>query len=67
MYPILRVSRRSPEIFRSPRLLNQLHINLVTVNRVLTRSTVLDDILLELHGNQQRYEGKTDQIMEKLD
>lgn len=36
-------------------------------NRVLARSAVLDDILLGLHGNQQRYEGKTDEIMEKLE
>lgn len=36
-------------------------------SRVLARSAVLDDILLGLHGNQQRYEGKADEIMEKLD
>jgi Tfp pilus assembly protein PilN len=35
-------------------------------NRVLARSAVLDDILLGLHGNQQRYESKADEIMEKL-
>lgn len=36
-------------------------------NRVLARSAVLDDILLGLHGNQMQYEGKADEIMEKLD
>lgn len=32
----------------------------------MTNSAVLDDILLGLHGNQQRYGGKADEIMEKL-
>jgi len=36
-------------------------------SRVLARSAVLDDILLRLHGSQQKYEGKADEIMEKLD
>ncbi|MDJ0618576.1 MAG: hypothetical protein QNJ63_17835 [Calothrix sp. MO_192.B10] len=33
-------------------------------NRILARSAVLDDILLGLHGNQQRYEGKADEIID---
>lgn len=46
-------------------LINKQPIN--DTCHVLAPSVVLDDILLGLHGNQQRYEGKTDEIMEKLD
>lgn len=51
-------------IFLQVGLINKQTIN--DMNRILARSAVLDDILLGLHGNQQRYEGKADEIMEKL-